>query len=113
MLFHPQGSELDCCGLAILSGFRTQGDFTSSEEWQCAFFPIAIDCPLSSVVAHALCHNMHLTHCRRAYGHGGTFDFATGCGVDSLLTTVMPSPQPSKPVCGLRASPALCVAVSA
>ncbi len=92
MLFRPQGAELDRCGLANLGGFRTQGDFTSSDERQFAFSTIAIDCPVSSVVAHELGHNMGLTHSHREDGHGGTFDFATGYGVDSLFSTVMAFP---------------------
>jgi hypothetical protein len=35
---------------------------------------------------------MGLTHSHREDGHGGTFDFATGYGVDSLFSTVMAFP---------------------
>ncbi len=43
-------------------------------------------------MAHELGHNMGLTHSHREDGHGGTFDFATGHGVDALFSTVMAFP---------------------
>lgn len=92
MLFRPQGAELDRCGLANLGGLRTQGDMSSSNEKAYAFSTMAIDCPVSSVIAHELGHNMGLTHSHLEDGFGGTFDYATGYGVDGKFATVMAYP---------------------
>ena len=92
MLFRPQGAELNRCGLANLGGLRTQGDMTTSNEKAYAYSTMAIDCPVSSVIAHELGHNMGLTHSHLEDGFGGTFDYATGYGVNGLFTTVMAYP---------------------
>lgn len=93
VLFRPLAAEPSTCGLANLGGYRTNGDMTAFNEGDYAYSLAAIDCPVSSVLAHELGHNMGLTHSHREDGGGGTFDFATGHGVDHGFTTVMANPS--------------------
>jgi hypothetical protein len=80
------------CGLANLGGYSTEGSFDPTLERDYAYSTIAIDCSLDLVVAHELGHNMGLTHSHLEDGHGGTFDFSTGYGVQSEFVTVMAYP---------------------
>jgi hypothetical protein len=92
MLFRPQRQERDRCGLANLGGFRTRAYFSAPDERDYAYSVIAIDCPITSVLAHELGHNMGLTHSHREDGEGGTLPYATGHGVDGSFVTVMAFP---------------------
>lgn len=92
MLLRPLGNEDSRCGLAPVGGYGTNGDFSAITEREFAFSVIGIDCPDDVVVAHELGHNMGLTHSHREDGTGGTFDFATGYGVDGGFATVMALP---------------------
>ena len=92
MLLSPLGQETNRCGLAPVGGYNTNGDFSAATEKQFAMSLIGIDCPTDIVVAHELGHNMGLTHSHLEDGSGGTFDFATGYGLDGQFATVMALP---------------------
>lgn len=92
MLFRPMEPTADRCGLAPIAGFRSNGYLDAVVEAAFAFSHIAIDCPVDMVVAHELGHNMGLSHSHLEDGHGGTFNFSTGFGVDGQFTTVMAYP---------------------
>ncbi|MEX1196859.1 MAG: reprolysin-like metallopeptidase [Pseudohongiellaceae bacterium] len=92
ILFRPQGSEANRCGLANLGGYHTAGDLISFNDREHAHSVIAVDCPVDSVVAHEIGHNMGLTHSHAEDGEGGTFPWATGHGVNDRFVTVMADP---------------------
>ncbi|MEX2335046.1 MAG: reprolysin-like metallopeptidase [Pseudohongiella sp.] len=93
VVFRPLSAQTNLCGLANLGGYRTNGDLTAFDDRDYAYSLAAIDCPVSSVLAHELGHNMGLTHSHREDGGGGTFSFATGHGVDHTFATVMANPK--------------------
>ncbi|MBC53641.1 MAG: hypothetical protein CMQ34_07370 [Gammaproteobacteria bacterium] len=93
VLFRPLAAQSSLCGLANLGGYRTNGDLTAFDSGDVAYSLAAIDCPVSSVLAHEFGHNMGLTHSHREDGGGGTFSFATGHGVDHSFATVMANPK--------------------
>ena len=87
----PRGGAL--CGLAPIGGFGAQGDFSDPLEKNFGYAWINIGCAEDLVLAHEFGHNMGLTHSHREDGFGGTFDFATGHGVDGEFATVMATPE--------------------
>ena len=93
VVFRPLAAQPSMCGLANLGGYRTNGDLTAFDDGEFAYSLAAIDCPVSSVLAHEFGHNMGLTHSHREDGGGGTFSFATGHGVDHSFATVMANPN--------------------
>lgn len=92
MLFDSLPDNADRCGMAPVGGYQSNGYFGAETEKDFAYSYIAIDCPVDLVVAHELGHNMGLTHSHLEDGSGGTFNFATGHGVDSEFVTVMAYP---------------------
>lgn len=70
-----------------------QGDFSDPAEMALGYAWVAADCAQDLVLAHEIGHNMGLTHSHREDGYGGTFDFATGYGVDEEFATVMATPS--------------------
>ncbi len=92
MLFRPAQAGDGRCGLAPVGGFATNGDFSASVERQSAYSHIVVDCPVDTVAAHELGHNMGLTHSHLEDGSGGTFNFSTGYGVEGQFATVMAFP---------------------
>lgn len=93
VLMRPIDTQSGLCGLANLGGYRTMGDMLSFNERDNAYSLVGIDCPVSSVLAHELGHNMGLTHSLVEDGEGGTFPFATGYGVQGQFATVMATPS--------------------
>ena len=90
--FRPLEHAASRCGLAPVGGYGSEGDFSDPSERLYAAAVVAIDCPLDIVVAHEVGHLMGLTHSLREDGEGGTFDFATGHGVDDQFSTIMALP---------------------
>jgi hypothetical protein len=107
--FRPLEYAASRCGLAPVGGYGAEGDFSDPSERRYAAAVLAIDCPLDIVVAHEVGHLMGLTHSLREDGEGGTFDFATGYGIENQFATIMALPAAFRTAtqAGVFSSPSL------
>ncbi|XOV82916.1 MAG: reprolysin-like metallopeptidase [bacterium] len=80
------------CGYAWIGGFQTQGDFSNPAEADFGYSVVAANCS-DYMLLHELGHNLGLAHSRRESADGGTFDYATGYGMDDNFATIMASPD--------------------
>lgn len=95
------------CGYAWIGGFQTQGDFSNPAEADFGYSVVAANCS-DYTLLHELGHNLGLAHSRRESSAGGTFDYATGYGMDDSFATIMASPDVfSAPQLPRLSSPAL------
>lgn len=99
VLFQTLADDGRMCGMANLGGYRSRGYFgpyndgSGFQDSDFAYSLVALDCPISSVLAHEVGHNMGLTHSHAENRGGGTFNYATGHGVQDRFVTVMADPS--------------------